>query len=159
MIDEQILPETKLTPAPPKATASPPSSSALPSKTEQEIDALELALNKKDYLWAKQLSNSLKQSGVKNNTEAQRLIRVAEKKIQAYSDRIAQRADAMYLREKVAEADALWLLLIKLNPENNEYRQNHERAEKILKNIKTIKEESESGENPASLGVTAPNQD
>ena len=147
IIDEQILPET-----------TPATSSSSPPQTPQEIDALEQALNKKDYLWAKQLSNSLKRIGVKNNREAQRLINLAEKKIQAYEGRLAQRADALYLQEKVAEADALWLLLIKLNPENNEYRQNHERAEKILKNIKTIKEESESGKNPASLEVITPNQ-
>ena len=156
IIDEQILPETKLTETTPPKTAPRISSSSSP-QTPQEIDALEQALNKKDYLWAKQLSSSLKQTGVKNNREAQRLINVAEKKIQAYENRLAQRADALYLQEKVAEADVLWLQLIKLNPENNEYRQNHERAEKILKNIKTIKEESESGKNPASLEVVTPN--
>ena len=154
IIDEQVLPETKLTEIPPPSS----SSSSSPPQTPQKIDALEQALNKKDYLWAKQLSDSLKRAGVKNNKEAQRLINLAKKKIQAYEDRLAQRADALYLQEKVAEADALWLLLIKLNPENNEYRQNHERAEKILKNIKTIKEESESGKNPASLEMITPNQ-
>jgi len=145
IIDEQILPGTKLTKTP-------------PPQTPQEIDALERALKKSDYLRAKQLSNSLKRIGVKNNSEAQRLINLAEKKVQAYEDRLAQRAGALYLQEKVAEADALWLLLIKLNPENNEYRQNHERAEKILKNIKTIKEESESRKSPASLEIITPSQ-
>lgn len=146
IIDQQTLPET-----------TPLLSSSSSPQTPKEIDALEEALNKKDYLWAKQLSDSLKRIGVKDNLEAQRLMNIAEKKIQAYEKRLAQRADALYLQEKVAEADALWLLLLKLNPENNEYRQNHERAEKILKNIKTIKEESESGENPTSLEGVTPN--
>jgi hypothetical protein len=159
IVDEQIVPETRRTPSPTKTTSTPPTTSASPSKAQQEIDALELALNKKDYLWAKQLSNSLKQGEGSNNKETQGLIRMAETSINAYADHIAQRADSLYLQEKVAEADALWLLLIKLNPENSEYRQNHERAEKILKNIKTIKEEHENSEIPANFEMTPSNQD
>ena len=152
VINEQILPEA----TPPK-TMSRPTSTKLPSpkdsltKTQQEVDTLELALYKKDYLSARKLSNSLKKSDTKDNKEAQRLIKMAEEEIQAYAESIALQADAMYLQEKVAEADALWLQLIKLDPDNQEYRQNHERAEKILKNIKTIKEEHENGENPPSF--------
>jgi len=147
IINEQIILE-----------ATPSVSNSSPPQIPQEIEALKQALFKKDYLLAKQLSNSLKRTEIKKNREAQRLINLAEKKIQAYQSRLAQRASALYLQEKVAEADALWLLLIKLNPENNKYRQNHERAQKILKNIKTIKEENKRRKSPASLEVITPNQ-
>ena len=111
------------------------------SEVEQLSYNLRAALNKNNYLLAKRLSDSLKRSGNSNNKDTRQLIRVTDKKIRNYADKIAQRADKLYLQEKVAEADALWVVLIKLNPENDEYRQNHERAERMLKNIKTIKED------------------
>ena len=153
--------------APPQEPTSSQASEALPPEltqaskslqpvTLQAINALKKALSEKDYLRAKQLRNSLLENEIENNQEAENLIRVTDKRIKAYIDSTARRADALYLQEKVAEADALWMLLIKLGAENDDYRQNHERAAKILKNIRTIKEENKTGDSPANLKLSTP---
>ena len=72
----------------------------------------------------------------------QALLEKAKKRVQSHVTHLSQLADALYLQEKVVEADALWQQLIILAPGRPEFQQNHERAEKIIRKIKLIKEES-----------------
>ncbi|MBV1870086.1 MAG: hypothetical protein KUG76_04195 [Gammaproteobacteria bacterium] len=129
----------------------PPSSNDFRSEIEQTTYSLRMALKQRDYLLAKQLSSSLKNNSAASGVNIKKLIKHADKKIRRYTAKISLRADELYLQERVAEADALWVILIKLHPRSDEYRQNHERAERILKNIKTIKENQA---NEASTDLT-----
>ena len=70
------------------------------------------------------------------------MLEKAKKRVQNHVTHLSQLADALYLQEKVVEADALWQQLIILAPGRPEFQQNHERAEKIIRKIKLIKEES-----------------
>ena len=72
----------------------------------------------------------------------QALLEKAKKRVQSHVTHLSQLADSLYLQEKVVEADALWQQLIILAPGRAEFQQNHERAEKIIRKIKLIKEES-----------------
>ena len=74
--------------------------------------------------------------------ESQALLEKAKKRVQGHVTHLSQLADALYLQEKVTEANALWQQLIILAPEQPEFLQNHKRAEKIIKKIKLIKEET-----------------
>lgn len=130
---------------------SSPSPDNFRSEIEQMTYNLRAALKQRNYLLARQLSSSLKNNSGANSVNTKKLIERTDKKIRRYTDKISQRADELYLQERVAEADALWMILIKLDPKSDEYRQNHERAERILKNIKTIKENQA---NEASTDLT-----
>ena len=74
--------------------------------------------------------------------KSQVLLEKARERVQGHVVHLSQLADALYLQEKVTEADALWQQLILLAPEQPEFLKNHERAEKIIRKIKLIKEET-----------------
>lgn len=135
-----------------QATMTPPAPSptnektiTAPNKAETNPNAtmqgLENALNDKNYQRAQTLNKRLQKTGA-NSEQAQALLKRSETEIHLYTKQLASQADQFYLQEKVAEADALWLELLAFYPDNDEYRQNHERAEKILKNIQSIKQDS-----------------
>lgn len=108
---------------------------------EQLKNLLEEALAQNNYKDAHVLAKKLRKTHNKDK-KVQSLLARADKQIHEYADRLSVDADQLYLQEKVAEADALWLQLMELDPNNSAYRQNHERAEKILKNIESIKQDS-----------------
>jgi len=108
---------------------------------KEQLKNLEDALAQNDYKDAHVLAEKLRETNSKDK-KVQQLLARADKQIHEYADRLSVDADQLYLQEKVAEADALWLQLMELDPNNPAYRQNHERAEKILKNIESIKQDS-----------------
>lgn len=114
---------------------------ALKDQLKKQLKNLEEALMQNNYKDAYVLAEKLRKTNSKDK-KVQQLLARADKQIRQYADRLSADADQLYLQEKVAEADALWLQLMELDPNNSSYRQNHERAEKILKNIESIKQDS-----------------
>lgn len=105
------------------------------------LQDLESALNDKNYQRVQTLNKRLQKTGA-HTEQTKALLKRSEAEINQYTKQLASQADQFYLQEKVAEADALWRELLSLYPDNDEYRQNHERAEKILKNIQSIKQDA-----------------